>query len=129
MGTFDAGGMRDLLEGLASNLRAFQDGLDAAGQSDVVTVVMSEFGRRVAQNGSGGTDHGFADVMTVMGPVNGGLYVDWPGVAPETLVAGDLAVTTDYRDVLWELVRDVLGHPAPGSAFPDHSHTPVGVTV
>ena len=95
----------------------------------MTTVVMSEFGRRVAQNGSGGLDHGFADVMVVMGGgVDGGRVIaDWPGLAPDDLERGDLRATTDFRDVLWELVAHRLGNPDPGAVFDGHAHTPVGV--
>ena len=79
--------------------------------SDVVIVTMSEFGRTAAENGNSGTDHGHGGVMMVLGgPVRGGsVYGKWPGLEPEQLFEGrDLAVTTDYRDVLSEIVRDHL---------------------
>jgi uncharacterized protein (DUF1501 family) len=66
---------------------------------------MSEFGRTARQNGTGGTDHGHANVMFVLGgPVSGGkVYGQWPGLAPEQLHEGrDLAITTDFRQVLGE---------------------------
>ncbi len=130
MGTAAEGTMRDLLGGLAGALAGLQASLDDAGLGSVTTVVMSEFGRRVQQNGSGGLDHGFADVMIAMGgAVRGGRVIaDWPGLAPDDLDRGDLRVTTDSRDVLWELLRDVLGHPDPGLVFDGHTHTPVGLT-
>lgn len=129
MGTVDSGDMRNLLAGLAANLAGFQSALDATGQSDVTTVVMSEFGRRAQQNGSGGTDHGYGSVMTVMGAgVAGGQVVaDWPGLV--ALNQGDLDVTTDYRSVLWELTRDRLGHPSPGQVFPGFTPTALGLTA
>ena len=79
--------------------------------ADVVLVTMSEFGRTVAENGNGGTDHGHGGVMLLIGgPVRGGsVYGEWPGLDPEHLFEQrDLAVTTDYRDVLGELVRGHL---------------------
>lgn len=129
MGTVDGGAMAGLLGGMANGLAGFQATLDARGLGGVTTVVMSEFGRRLAQNGSGGTDHGYATTLFVMGAgvAGGRVIADWPGLAPENLDRGDLAVTTDYRDVLWELAVGVLGTGSPGSVFPGHTPTPLGV--
>jgi len=94
--------------------------------SDVVVVTMSEFGRTAAENGNAGTDHGHGGVMMVLGgPVKGGaIYGTWPGLEPEQLFEGrDLAVTTDYRDVLAELVRVHLGQN-PEQVFPDYQAGP-----
>ncbi len=88
--------------------------------ADIVIVTMSEFGRTAAESGNSGTDHGHGSVMMVLGgAVNGRkVYGQWPGLAPEQLFEGrDLAVTTDFRDVLGELVRDHLGH-RPDAVFP-----------
>jgi len=73
---------------------------------------MSEFGRTAEQNGTGGTDHGRANVMFVLGgQVKGGkVYGKWPGLAREQLnESRDLAVTTDFRQVLAEVVTGTLG--------------------
>jgi uncharacterized protein (DUF1501 family) len=73
---------------------------------------MTEFGRSVRQNGTKGTDHGHGSCFLAMGSgVNGGKVLgDWPGLAPEQLFEErDLAVTTDYRNVLAEVVRKQLG--------------------
>lgn len=130
MGTYDSGEMRDLLADLASGLAGLQADLDARGLSEVTTVVMSEFGRRLLENGSGGTDHGTANMMLVMGGAaqGGPVHGAWPGLAADDLDRGDLAITTDVRDVLWELTGNVLGHPDPGAVFSGHTHTPVGAT-
>ena len=89
---------------------------------DVVVVTMSEFGRTVEENGNGGTDHGHGSMMMVLGgPVVGGkVYGDWPGLEKEQLFEGrDLAVTTDFRTVLYgELVRGHLGQSDLSSVFP-----------
>ena len=88
---------------------------------DVVLVTMSEFGRTVEENGNGGTDHGHGSFMMVMGgPVHGGkVYGKWPGLEKEQLFEGrDLAVTTDYREVLSELVRGHLGQQNLNAVFP-----------
>jgi hypothetical protein len=73
---------------------------------------MSEFGRTARQNGTGGTDHGHANAMFVLGgQVKGGkVYGRWPGLANEQLNEGrDLAVTTDFRQVLGEAVAKTIG--------------------
>lgn len=131
MGTSTTGEMHDLLAGLDGHLGAFQADLDRRGLTDVTTVVMTEFGRRVAQNGSGGLDHGFGCVMLVVGGhVNGGkVYGDWLGLGPDVIGArGDVVPTVDFRNVLGDCARDVLGVANPASLFPDHSYAPVGVT-
>ena len=130
MGAYDAGAMRNLLLGLDGYLSTFQADLDARGLSEVTTVVMTEFGRRVAENGTRGTDHGFGCVMLVMGArVNGGVHGTWLGLSPAVIGArGDVVPTVDFRDVLGDCARDVLGVADPSTLFPGHTYTPVGVT-
>jgi len=130
-GTAGVGDMSVLLGGLDSQLGAFQADLDARGLTNVTTVVMTEFGRRVAQNGSGGTDHGFGCVMMVLGGnVNGGQVLgQWAGLSPAVIGArGDVVPTVDFRNVLGDCARDVLGVSNPSSLFPGHTYVPVGVT-
>jgi uncharacterized protein (DUF1501 family) len=91
---------------------------------DVVLVTMSEFGRAAKENGDRGTDHGHANAMFVMGgPVKGGkVYGQWPGLAPEQLYQNrDLALTTDFRDVLAEAVYAHLGNRNLENVFPGYS--------
>ena len=74
---------------------------------------MSEFGRTAQENGNRGTDHGHANVMFAMGGRRRGgkVYGDWPGLAEEQLYEDrDLALTTDFRDVLGEWVTKHLGN-------------------
>jgi uncharacterized protein (DUF1501 family) len=88
---------------------------------DIVVATMSEFGRTAQENGNNGTDHGHGDVMFVMGgPVRGGkVYGNWPGLEKEQLYEGrDLAVTTDFRAVLSELVTGHLGTADIAQVFP-----------
>jgi uncharacterized protein (DUF1501 family) len=88
---------------------------------DVVIVTMSEFGRTVEENGTSGTDHGHGSLMMVVGgTVQGGrIYGEWPGLEKEQLFEGrDLAVTTDFRTVLSELVRGHLGRNDLSDVFP-----------
>jgi uncharacterized protein (DUF1501 family) len=87
---------------------------------------MTEFGRRVAQNGGAGTDHGHGGVMFALGGgIAGGRLIlkndDWLGLAPENLYIGeDLHVTTDFRDVFAEALSAHLGMSltAMASVFP-----------
>ncbi|HTX34868.1 MAG TPA: DUF1501 domain-containing protein [Bryobacteraceae bacterium] len=98
---------------------------------DVVLVTMSEFGRTAKENGDNGTDHGHGDVMFVLGgPVRGGkVYGQWPGLEEEQLYEGrDLAVTTDFRQVLGELVGGHLGTANLGQVFPGYQQkAPLGL--
>src|SRR6202047_3844445 len=95
---------------------------DMGDEAENVTLVsMSEFGRTVQQNGTGGTDHGHANVMFVLGgPVKGGkVYGKWPGLSNEQLNEGrDLAVTTDFRRVLGEAAYKTLGSRNLDIVFP-----------
>ncbi len=96
--------------------------------SEVTIVTMSEFGRRVGENASFGTDHGRGNVMFVLGEgVNGGVYTRWPGLAPEFQDDGDLAITLDQRDVLAEIVQRRLKNANLGYVFPDYSPGPVNI--
>lgn len=106
LGGSDSGWMQRQLAEVASALAAFYTDLGTKA-NDVTLVTMSEFGRRVSENGSGGVDHGYGNVSLVMGGgVNGGkVYGRWPGLGAADLRNGDLAVTTDYRTMLAELVE------------------------
>jgi uncharacterized protein (DUF1501 family) len=112
--------MYDHLAALAQALAAFATDLGPAGLGRVTLVTISEFGRRVGQNGSGGLDHGYGNAMLVLGGgVRGGkVYGRWPGLAAAQLVDGDLAVTTDYRAVIGEILRARCGISDPASVFP-----------
>ncbi|MGI9104138.1 MAG: DUF1501 domain-containing protein [Terriglobales bacterium] len=105
---------------LAQAMSAFWIDLGNLAEQTVV-VTMSEFGRTARENGNRGTDHGHANVMFVMGgPVRGGhVYGRWPGLAPEHLYEGrDLALTTDFRTVLSEIVSKHLGNRKLAEVFP-----------
>lgn len=109
------------LETLSQALPAFQADLAARGIGDkTLTLVWSEFGRRVAQNDNG-TDHGAGGLMMALGPmVRGGIHGDWPGLTD--LVRGDLRPTTDYRSVYSSCIGEWLGGDPgailPGGPFP-----------
>jgi uncharacterized protein (DUF1501 family) len=124
------GQMFGLLRQLSNAIGAFYRDMGDR-MEDVVLVTMSEFGRTVEENGNGGTDHGHGSMMMVLGgPVEGGkVYGKWPGLEKEQLFEGrDLAVTTDFRTVLSELVRDHLGQKDIGAVFPKFESTaPLGL--
>lgn len=107
---------------LANRLGALAQGLDALARGlgdslrDTAIVVMSEFGRTLRQNGTGGTDHGRANVMWLLGgPFAGGaaggrVLGEWPGLDDAALEQGrDLRVVTDFRQVLTPILRGHLG--------------------
>jgi uncharacterized protein (DUF1501 family) len=116
------------LTSLARGLAAFATDM-GDGMGHVTVLAMSEFGRRVQENASAGTDHGHGNVMLVMGghvaaqPV----IAHWPGLKDEQLDDGDLAITTDYRDVLAELVTQRLRNPHLDAVFPQYAPKSVGV--
>jgi uncharacterized protein (DUF1501 family) len=130
-----AGYMSDLLAILANGLKAFYTDLDGAGSQaytkQLSIVVMSEFGRRLAQNESDGTDHGHGSLMLALGGgVNGGeMFGIWPGLSSEQLYdRADLDVTTDYRQVLCELLVRRLANPNLNTVFPGFTgFSPLGV--
>lgn len=94
---------------LAEGLTAFQQDLEAQGLSEqVVVLAFSEFGRRVAENASGGTDHGQGGVMFALGKgVKGGVYGDLPDL--ETLEDGDIKYQQDFRGVYAKVLDNWLG--------------------
>jgi len=113
-----------LLADLANGLAAFHQDM---GVSGVSVVVMSEFGRRLQENGGGGTDHGHGGAMLVMGGsvIQTPVVARWSGLNTEALDNGDLAITTDYRDVLAELLTRRLNNAALADVFPNFTPTPI----
>lgn len=123
------GQMPNLMQDLADGMAAFHADMQER-MSQITVVTMSEFGRRASENGSLGTDHGHGSMMMVMGGnVQGGrVYGKWPGLEEGQLVGpGDLAATTDYRDVLSEILTKRLNNLAINAVFPDHNAQPVNV--
>ncbi len=92
-------------------MQAFMDELSHTGQAGrVCTMVFSEFGRRVAENASGGTDHGVAGpLFAIGGSVKGGLHGRRPSLSPADLDHGDIVHTVDYRAVYATLLEKHLG--------------------
>jgi uncharacterized protein (DUF1501 family) len=127
-GRASVGQLRALLDRLASGLAAFQREIGSR-QGRVTTVVISEFGRRVAENASEGTDHGRGGVAFVIGAgVRGGqVYGSWPGLAADQLDDGDLRVTTDSRDVFGEVLARRHGATNLGAVFPGYAPRSLGI--
>ncbi len=116
----NVGQLASLLSELGQSMAAFHADLGDK-LADVCLVTMSEFGRTARENGSRGTDHGHGNVMFVLGgSIKGGkVYGDWPGLEREQLYEQrDLNVTTDFRDVLGELVTHRLGTQQVSRVFP-----------
>jgi uncharacterized protein (DUF1501 family) len=114
--------LRDLGQGIAAFHQDMGDRME-----DVVFVSMSEFGRTARENGNRGTDHGHANCMFVMGgAIKGGkVYTRWPGMGEGQLYEGrDLAVTTDYRSVLSEILTKHLGNRDLTKVFPGFEAAP-----
>jgi uncharacterized protein (DUF1501 family) len=110
LGGPDDGWMHDNLSGFSNALAAFAADLGST-MSRVVVVTLSEFGRRVMENDSGGVDHGHGNAVFVMGGgIRGGsVYGHWPGLGPHDLVLGNLKGTTDYRTILAEILEKRCG--------------------
>lgn len=127
-GTVQSGWMHDHLTELSRALAAF--GTDLGERLDGVTVLtLSEFGRRVGENGSGGVDHGHGNAMLMLGGgiVGGRVHGAWPGLGDDALVDGDLAGRTDYRQVLAEILQKRCGLGSPVGVFPGLTADPLGV--
>jgi uncharacterized protein (DUF1501 family) len=121
--------MHDKLAALAAALAAFATDLGSTGMKRVTLMTVSEFGRRVRQNGSNGLDHGYGNAMLLLGGgvVGGKVHGRWPGLGERYLVDGDLAVTTDYRAVIGEILHKRCGLANPRSVFPNIRSTTSGV--
>jgi uncharacterized protein (DUF1501 family) len=120
---------------LCDTVAAFSRDLNSA-MDDVLVLTLSDFGRTAAENGTGGTDHGWANCMLAIGgPVlkagNGkarNVLAKWPGLGPDQLhQKRDLLHTTDFRDVLSEVVELHLGNPNLSKILPNHEFKPVGI--
>lgn len=128
LGTLEGGAMTKMVTELAQALAAFFVDLGSLG-SRVTVVTVSEFGRRVQENGNRGLDHGYGNVMLMLGAgVNGGqVHGSWPGLGSGRLIDGDLAVTRDYRSVLTEVLRARFPAVDTSKVFPAFSPESIGV--
>lgn len=125
------GNYGNLVQNLADGLAAFHKDLGER-MKDTLLLTISDFGRTAAENGTGGTDHGWANCMLALGALAGKapqpVITKWPGLAKEQLHQGrDLLHTTDFRDVLGEVVGDHLGNQALKTVLPNHEFKPVGL--
>jgi len=131
-----AGSYGNLLEGLAGALAAFSQDLGDRMEKTLV-LTLSDFGRTAGENGTRGTDHGWANCMLALG---GGVRAaglaraggprpvlsQWPGLGPDQLhQKRDLLHTTDFRDVIGEAVAVHLGNPQLKRVLPGHEFQPV----
>lgn len=128
LGSVDRGWMHGQLGDLASALAAFAADLGPA-MGHVTVLTMSEFGRRVHENGSGGLDHGHGNAMFLLGGgvVGGRVHGAWPGLPGAGAMTTDLAATTDYRSVLSEVLVARCGVTRPSAVFPGFRAAPLGV--
>lgn len=129
-GTF-GGTFAGLATALGQALGAFYTDMTQGGAPTVTVVVMTEFGRRIAENGSAGTDHGHGGAMFLLGNgsiAGGSVLTSWPGLAPAQRFEGlDLAVTIDHRDILAEIAQTRLQNPSAAALFPNFTPTFRGV--
>ena len=120
------GQLANLLRELGQSLAAFHQDMGDR-MADIVVVTMSEFGRTAKENGNRGTDHGHANCMFAMGgDIQGGrVYGNWPGLEDHQLNEGrDLALTTDFRTVVGEIVAKHLGVRDLNGVFPSFDNNP-----
>ncbi len=125
------GNYGNLVQNLADGLAAFHQDLGDL-MNDTLVLTISDFGRTAAENGTGGTDHGWANCMLALGAVENKapspIITHWPGLAKEQLHQGrDLLHTTDFRDVLGEAVANHLGNSLVKTVLPNHDFKPVGL--
>jgi hypothetical protein len=122
MGTLDDGWLASSLADIAGSISAFREDLGVVW-SRVTVVTVTEFGRRVSQNNSSGTEHGWGSSTFVAGGgVNGGkIHGKFPGLDDKQLKDGDLVVTADYRSLLTEILTRRAGITAEGASqvFPN----------
>lgn len=127
-----SGIMAIALNDLTTSLEAFYLDMLPGGHIDkVITLLMSEFGRRVAENVSLGTDHGHGNMMLAIGGhiAGGQVFANWPGLGPGQLDNGDLAITIDYRDVVGEILEKRMGNTDLDNIFPNHTPNFIGITI
>jgi uncharacterized protein (DUF1501 family) len=126
----------ELIGQLAAGLGSFDADL-VEHRDRVTTLVMTEFGRRIYENGSLGTDHGRGFALVALGHgIHGGkIHGKWPGLAEEAAPGSDLnligpsglKVLVDYRSVLSEVLSKVFGHQEVNKVFPNFHPEPVGL--
>jgi uncharacterized protein (DUF1501 family) len=134
------GSMNTLMDDLGRAMQAFYRDVISGSTHNAVVVVMSEFGRRAAENGSAGVDHGYGNLMFLLGQnIAGGQVFSrnaqglagWPGLGPGQLFQNlDLAATIDFRNVISEVCQNRLQNTNLANLFPGYVQQPfIGVTV
>jgi uncharacterized protein (DUF1501 family) len=128
-GNLTTGDMQAMTGGFAAVLDAFMRDLGPELRQRVTVVTISEFGRRIKENGNKGLDHGWGNMMLVAGGgVRGGKYYgQWPGLGDGKQVDDDLKVTTDYRNVLGEIVTSRFPDRSVSGVFPGLTYSPLGL--
>ena len=129
-GTGTTGTYAELVSELCDAIKAFYDDMSANHSGKFTIIVQSEFGRRSYENDSNGTDHGYANPMFVIGDnVNPGFYGTFPGLALNQLYEEqDVAVTTDYRHVVAEVLMKRMQNRFLGYIFPLYNnYSPLGI--
>ena len=124
------GWLHTQLSDVANCLAAFSKDL-GSGLSNVTVVTLTEFGRRAAENGDGGVDHGHGQAVLMLGggTRGGQVFGRWPGLGPTQLDSGDLAGTTDYRNLLGEVLQKRCGVGNLAPIFPGLQFAPVGLVL
>jgi uncharacterized protein (DUF1501 family) len=127
--TNEANELDGSLTSAANTLAAFMTDLGPALRSKVTVVVMTEFGRRVAMNASGGTDHGHGSVSWLLGGgIKGGaVHGSWQQLSDTTLDQGDVQGLNNPFDILSELAQKRLGIGSLANLFPGHTYSEIGV--
>jgi uncharacterized protein (DUF1501 family) len=127
LGKSDQGWMHNQLTEMGTALAAFAKEL-GDDLSKVTLITLSEFGRRVQENGSGGLDHGHGNAVLVLGGgLKPGVHGRWPTLAADKLVDGDVAGTTDYRSIVAEVLKKRSGVASTTDVFPGFKPRPVGL--
>jgi uncharacterized protein (DUF1501 family) len=127
VGTIERGPMQSVVDELDRGLAAFFTDLGTLG-ANVTVVTMSEFGRRIEENGAMCLDHGSGNCMLLLGGgVRGGKYHgSWPGLGDSRLVDGDLKVNHDNRSVIAEVLQSRMPEVSIPSVFPDFTPEALG---
>ena len=112
--TGQANRQKQLLQDLGDSTKAFVDDLKAQNNLQrVLVMTFSEFGRRVAENANGGTDHGAAAPMFIVGDkIKAGLLGRYPSLAPQDLFEGDIKFNVDFRSVYAGVLEQWLKTPS-----------------
>jgi len=133
-GIITGSSMSNTMAAIGNAIGAFYRDIIAGRGRSVTVVIISEFGRRVGENGTIGTDHGYGNVMLCLGQaIRGGrVLTNWPGLSTNPALVPtnmDLGVTIDYRDVLAEIVQQRLGNTDLATVFPSFTPTFRGVLL